>query len=45
MANPDISSINSASTFFNFCFLGFNTMHSFGMNGIALFEKTKPTVS
>ena len=41
MTNPYISSMNGASTFINFCSLGFNTMHSFGMNGIDLFKKLK----
>ena len=41
MANPDISSINGASTFINFCSLGFTTMHSFGKKGIDLFKKLK----
>ena len=39
--NPDISSMNGASTFINFCSLGFNTMHSCGKNGIDLFKKLK----
>ena len=30
MANPDISSINGASTLIDFCTFGFNTIHSFG---------------
>ena len=41
MANPDISSINGASTFINFCSLGLNTMCSYGKNGIGLFKKLK----
>ena len=41
MANPDISSMNDACTFNNFCSLGFYTMHSFGKNGIDLFKKMK----
>ena len=32
IANPDILSVNGASTFISFCFFGFNTMHSFGKN-------------
>ena len=41
MARPDISSINDASTFINFCSLGFKTMHSLGKIGINLFKKLK----
>ena len=41
MANPDISSINGASTFINLCSFGFNTMHSFGKIGRDLFKKLK----
>ena len=41
MANPVISSINGAVIFNNFCSLGFNTIHSFGKNGIYLFKKLK----
>ena len=41
MANPDISFMNGASTFIYFCYLGFNTMCSFGKNGIDLFKKLK----
>ena len=41
MSNTDISSMNGASTFINFCFLGFNTMPSFGKNGSDLFKKLK----
>ena len=41
MANPDISSINGLSTFINFHSLGFDTMYSFGKNGIDLFKKLK----
>ena len=39
IANPDISSINGASTFINFCSFGFNTMHSFGKISKDLFKK------
>ena len=38
-ANPDISSMNGAFTFIYFCSLGFNTICSFGKNGIDLFKK------
>ena len=41
MASSEISSMNGASTFINFCSLGFNTMHSFGKIGINLFKKLK----
>ena len=41
IASPDISSINGASTFINFCFLGFSTIHSFGKIGKDLFRKLK----
>ena len=41
MANPDILSMNGVSIFINFCSLGFNTMCSFGKNGIDLFKKLK----
>ena len=41
MANPDISFMSGASTFINFCSLSFNTIHSFGRNGIDLFKKLK----
>ena len=41
MANPDMSSINDASTFINLYSLGFNTVCSFGKNGIYLFKKLK----
>ena len=40
-ANPDISSINGASTFINLCSFGFNTMHSFQKIGMHLFKKLK----
>ena len=41
IASPDISSINGASTFINFCSLGFNTMYSLGKMGRDLFKKLK----
>ena len=41
MANPEISSMNGASTFINLCSFGFNIMHSFGKNGIDPFKKLK----
>ena len=41
MANPDISSMNKAYTFINFCSLGSNTIHSFGKIGIDLFKKLR----
>ena len=41
IANPDISSMNGASTFINLCSFGFNTMHSFGKIGKDLFKKLK----
>ena len=41
IANCDISSINSASTFINLYPFGFNTMHSFGKIGMDLFKKLK----
>ena len=41
IANPDISSINGASTFINLCSFGFNTTHSFGKIGMDLFRKLK----
>ena len=41
IASPDISSINGASTFINFCSLGFSTIHSFGEMGKDLFRKLK----
>ena len=41
MANPEISSMNGASTFINFCSFGFKTTHSLGRNGIDLFKKLK----
>ena len=40
-ANPDISSMNGASTFINLCSLGCNTMCSFRKNGINLCKKLK----
>ena len=33
--------MNGASIFINFCSLGFNTIYSFGKNGIDLFRKLK----
>ena len=41
IANPDILSINCASTFINFCSLYFNTMCSFGKIAMDLFKKLK----
>ena len=41
MANPDISSMNGASTFFNLCSLGFNTIHSFPKKWFNLFKELK----
>ena len=41
MTSPEISSIKGDSTFINFCSLGFNTMHSFGVIGIDPFKKLK----
>ena len=41
IANPNISSINGASTIINLCSFGFNTMHSFGTIGMELFKKLK----
>ena len=41
MANPNISSMNGASTFINFCSLDFNMMCSLGKNGIDLLKKLK----
>ena len=41
IANPDISSINGASTFINLCSFGFNTICSFGKIGMDLFKKLK----
>ena len=41
IASPDISSMNGASAFINFYSLGFNTIHSFGKDGIDLFKKLK----
>ena len=41
IANPDISSINGASTFINLCSFGFNTMCSFQKIGKDLFRKLK----
>ena len=41
MAKPKISSKNGASTFINFCSLGFNIIFSFGNIGTDLFKKLK----
>ena len=41
IANPDSSSINGASTFINFCSLGFSTIHSYGKMGKDLVRKLK----
>ena len=41
IANPEISSMNGASTFINLCSFGFNTIHSFGKIGMDLFMKLK----
>ena len=41
IANPEISSMNGASTYITLCFFGFNTIHSFGEIGIDLFKKLK----
>ena len=41
MANPDISSINGAFTFINFCSLGFKTMQSTGNMGKDLLKNLK----
>ena len=41
IANPDISSINGASTFISFHSFGFSTIHSFGKMGKDLFRKLK----
>ena len=41
IASPDILSMNGASTFVNFCSLGFSTKHSFGKIGRDLFKKLK----
>ena len=41
IASPDISSINGASTFINFCPLGFSTIHSFGKIVRDQFKKFK----
>ena len=38
IANPDISSINGASTFISFCSFGFNTTWSFEKIGKGLFK-------
>ena len=39
ITNPDISSMNGASTFNNFYSSGFNTIHSFEKNRMDLFKK------
>ena len=41
ISNPDISSINEASTFINLCSFGCSTLHSFGKIGMDLFKKLK----
>ena len=41
MANPEISSMNGASTFINLCSFDFNTMCSFGETVMDLFKKLK----
>ena len=41
MAKPEISSKNGASTFVNFCSLGFNIIFSFRSIGSDLFKKIK----
>ena len=41
MVNPNILSMNGACTFINLCSYGFNTILSFGKNGIDLFKKLK----
>ena len=41
IANPDILSINGASTFINLCSFGLYTMHSFGKISMDLFKKLK----
>ena len=41
IASPDISSINGAFTFINYCSLGFSTIHSFGKMATDLFRKLK----
>ena len=41
IANPDILSINSTSTFINLCSFGFNTTCCFGKIGMNLFRKLK----
>ena len=41
MANPDISSINKAFTFINFCSLGFKIVHYSRNIGMDLFKNLK----
>ena len=41
IASPDTSSINGASTFINFCSLGFSIIDSFGKICRDLFKKLK----
>ena len=41
IANPEISSMNGAFTFTNFCSFDFNTVCSFGKMGMDLFKKLK----
>ena len=41
LANPDISSMNSATIFITLFSLGFHTVGSFGKNGIDFFKKLK----
>ena len=41
MANPEISSMNGASTFINLCSFDFNTICSFEKMGMDLFKKLK----
>ena len=41
IANPDILSMNGASTFINFCSFSFNTLYSLGKIGMDLFKKLK----
>ena len=41
IANPDISSINGASTFISHCSFDFNTLCSFGKFDMDLFKKLK----
>ena len=41
MANPEVSSMNGASTFINICSFAFKTICSLGKNGIDMFKKLK----